>query len=195
MVHLCAHYFVGAAPSRISIAVADCGIGIPNHLAAAYPELRGNDARAVYESLKPGVTGAIRGMYGTPNNAGAGLYVTRSIAKGTGGYFAVVSGRAAYRTFRSDDGGEQGTLFPEPERDKHRMFADFKGWDGTVVALEIRPEILDDFETILGWVCGSMPAALQMRRAQSRGRLNTPESSPRATAGRSTRRTSTSMTA
>jgi hypothetical protein len=91
-------------PERVSIAVADCGSGIAAHLANSYPEARTNNRVALQLAMKPGVTGARQsgsGMYGgATDNAGAGLFFTRAIAKATGGYFALLSGDGVFRLRR-----------------------------------------------------------------------------------------------
>lgn len=89
---VCAHRYTKKKPHRVTIAVADCGQGVARHLGRAHPEALGDDAIALGLAMRPGVTGAIPGMYGTTDNAGAGLFITRSIAKGTGGYFLFYSG-------------------------------------------------------------------------------------------------------
>lgn len=101
-------------PQRVTIAVADCGSGIANHLARAHAEASRDDLVALGLAMRAGITGALPGMYGTPDNAGAGLFITRSIAKGTGGYFLLVSGTAAYRLRRAAHDEEQLSLFLDP---------------------------------------------------------------------------------
>ena len=76
-----AHRFSERGIHRVTIAVADCGQGIAAHLARAHSEAAGNDAIAIGLAMQPGITGAQAGSYGTPDNAGAGLYITRSIAR------------------------------------------------------------------------------------------------------------------
>lgn len=104
---VCAHRYVGTKPERVTIAVSDCGRGIAEHLGQAYPEATESNKVALGLAMRPGITGAVKAMYGTPENAGAGLFITRSIAKGTGGYFLLVSGDAAYRLMRSTSAGEE----------------------------------------------------------------------------------------
>ncbi|MDE3062857.1 MAG: sensor histidine kinase, partial [Acidobacteriota bacterium] len=94
-------YLTEDSPSRVAIAVADCGHGIAATLSGAYPQIRDDDMMAIQLAMQPGVTGAQSGLYGgAPNNAGAGLFITRAIAKATGGYFVLISGKAAFRLNR-----------------------------------------------------------------------------------------------
>ena len=114
---VCAHNFASANPARVAIGIADCGTGVASHLGRAYPEALESDTRALQLALKPGITGATAGIYGTPDNAGAGLFITRSIAKGTGGYFLIYSGTACYRLRRSNVIA-QTVLFPDALEEK-----------------------------------------------------------------------------
>src|SRR5262249_11471985 len=82
--YVCAHRYTKKKPHRVTVAVADCGQGVAQHLGRAHAEALGDDAVALGLAMRPGVTGAIPGVYGTTDNAGAGLFITRSIAKGTG---------------------------------------------------------------------------------------------------------------
>lgn len=162
---VCAHNFAHAQIPRVAIGIADCGAGIAAHLGRAYPEALQSDDRALQLALKPGVTGAIAGLYGTPDNAGAGLFITRSIAKGTGGYFLIYSGNACYRLRRADVQG-QAVLFPDALDERHDLWSFDNRWQGTVVAVEIRTDRILDFNTYFGWIREHI--AVQDR---SRGRI------------------------
>jgi anti-sigma regulatory factor (Ser/Thr protein kinase) len=74
--YVCAQRYFEADPKRVSIAVADCGGGIADHLGNLYPEARDDDREALRLAMTPGVTGAQAGMYGSTDNAGAGLFIT-----------------------------------------------------------------------------------------------------------------------
>jgi anti-sigma regulatory factor (Ser/Thr protein kinase) len=162
---VCAHNYSERDPRRVSLAVADCGVGIAEHLANVYPELRGKDERALVHSMLPGVTGAVRGPYGTSENAGAGLFITRSIAKGTGGYFLALSGGACYRLRRATQ-TDQAMLFPDPLLDRHDLWSIVPGWQGTVVAIEINTERINDIDGYFQWIRDNLP-----RRTGARDRI------------------------
>jgi len=85
--YVCAHNYSEANTQRVTIAIADCGVGITKHLGRAYHDIKNDDLLALRYAMQPGVTGAVSGTYGTPDNAGAGLFITRCIAKGSGGVF------------------------------------------------------------------------------------------------------------
>ncbi len=156
---VCAHRYVGKGPKRVTIAVSDCGRGIAAHLASNFPEALESDKIALGLAMRPGITGAVRGVYGTLENAGAGLFITRSMAKGTGGYFLLLSGRAAYRLRRTNDPEEQIRLyfeaFDEPRYDIWELPST---WLGTTVAVEIRTDRIEDFQGFFQWIRRQMPA-------------------------------------
>jgi len=153
---VCAHNYTGKGPHRVTLAVADCGCGITQHLGKKYPDITHNDLAALQLAMLPGITGAIPGMYGTADNAGAGLFITRSIAKGTGGYFEIVSGKAAYRLRRAKI-EDQATLFNDPFLERSDQWRLPNPWQGTVVTIEIKTEMINDFESYFGWIRDQIP--------------------------------------
>jgi hypothetical protein len=155
--YVCAHNFARGGTPRVAIGVADCGTGVAVHLGKAHPEALESDGRALQLALQPGVTGVLPGVYGTPDNAGAGLFITRSIAKGTGGYFLIYSGTACYRLRRATTQA-QSILFPDAFEERHDLWSIDNQWQGTVVAVEIRTDRIVDFDTYFGWIREQIPA-------------------------------------
>jgi anti-sigma regulatory factor (Ser/Thr protein kinase) len=164
---VCAHRYTTSEPHRVTIAVADCGQGISSHLGRAYPAAAENDEIALGLAMRPGITGAIAGQYGTPDNAGAGLFITRSIAKGSGGYFFLMSGNSAYRLRRGRSDSEMIELyidaFDEPRHDRYKFESP---WIGTVVSVEIRTEKIGDYDGFFQWIFHRIP-----RRETKRERI------------------------
>ncbi|MDE3138159.1 MAG: hypothetical protein KGL59_16365, partial [Acidobacteriota bacterium] len=130
--YACAQYYESAR--RVSIGVADCGIGVRTSL-SRHLKLS-SDAEALMNALVPGTTGAPRGMYGPSENAGVGLFFTKSIAKASGQYFAIISGDAAYR-LRHLRRSDKFRLYVDPRKDRHDLFEGLPSWQGTVVAVDI----------------------------------------------------------
>lgn len=128
----CAQYYPNAR--RISIGVADCGVGILKSL-SQYNAVN-EDRSALTLALTPGITGAPRGMYGPSDNAGVGLFFTKSIAKSSRQYFAILSGTAAYRLRRIRT-KDNFALYTDPTRDRHDLFDGLPSWKGTAVAVDI----------------------------------------------------------
>ena len=110
-------------------------------------------------AMRPGITGAQPGPYGSPDNAGAGLYITRSIAKASGGAFFLSSGGAAYHAPRSRSEDDMTELFVDPFDDPHaeHWIPEFP-WIGTVAAVEIRMDTIAHYENLLEWVLKQVPS-------------------------------------
>lgn len=162
---VCAHRFTDTEPHRVSIAVADCGQGIAQHLGGVHHEALDNDMVALGLAMRPGVTGAKPGPYGTTDNAGAGLFITRCIAKGTGGYFALISGEAAFRQRRSLAAEDEIELFADPYDDgRHDKYELPEPWQGTAVALEIRTEKIADYDGFFQWIFKQIPSRKGKRK-------------------------------
>jgi hypothetical protein len=149
----------------VTIAVADCGRGIADHIGQVYREALRNDRVALGLAMRPGVTGVQAGMYGVPDNAGAGLFITRCMAKGTGGYFLLYSGRAAYRLRRAQSDDEMSQVFLDAFDDpRHDLWTLSSAWQGTVVSVEIRTEKIGDYEGFFGWIFDKIPRRESARR-------------------------------
>jgi hypothetical protein len=119
-----------------------------------------SDLKSIQLALRPGITGALPGTYGTPDNAGAGLFITRSIVKGSGGYFFLASGKAAYRLRRANDPAQQTMLMEDPFHERSDRWTFPHPWQGTVVALEIRTDHIADFEGYFSWIRQRMPSRI-----------------------------------
>jgi len=144
---VCAHRYTKRPPHKVSIAVADCGQGISAHLGRTHPEALRSDAAALGLAMRPGITGAIPGLYGTSDNAGAGLFITRCIAKGTGGYCALISGNSCFRQRRSLSTEDEVKLYLDALDDpRHDLWTLQSPWKGTAVAVEVRTDRIGDYE-------------------------------------------------
>jgi hypothetical protein len=62
----------------VSLGIADTGRGVLTSLRGKYQLT--SSADAVLKAMEPGVSGAVQGMYGSSDNAGAGLFVTRRLS-------------------------------------------------------------------------------------------------------------------
>jgi anti-sigma regulatory factor (Ser/Thr protein kinase) len=134
---VCAQRYAGERGRKyVSIGIADRGIGVLGSLAKNYA-LSG-DTEAILKAIQPGVTGAQSTMYGAPDNAGAGLFITRRLSEETGGYFAIGSGSAMFRT---------STAVRRP-KDSNLVF-DIGHVPGTIVSVEIGLESENEFNETL----------------------------------------------
>jgi hypothetical protein len=158
--YVCAQRYLNKNPKRVSIAVADCGLGITQHIGQVHRQALRDDALALSLAMTPGVSGAHKaGIDGfSPDNAGAGLFITRAIAKATGGYFVLQSGRAAFRLRRCPKKEEREVHFDayeDPRADSWRLPAE---WQGTVAAVEVVTEEIPSFPEFFKWIVRRIPA-------------------------------------
>jgi hypothetical protein len=162
---VCAQRYTTRSLHRVTIGVADCGQGVAKHLGHVYPDALHSDNIALGLAMRPGITGALPGLYGTPNNAGAGLFITRCIAKGTGGYFLMISGDAGYRLRRAKSSDDQIALYIDPfDEPRHDLWQFPSKWLGTTVALEICTEKIADFQDFFQWVRKRIPERVPSAR-------------------------------
>jgi hypothetical protein len=142
----CAQYYPTA--NKVVIGVADAGIGIRTSLSRAINV--NTDAQAIIEALKPGVSGATSRLYGTSDNAGAGLFFTRAIAQASGGYFAVYSGTAAFRLRKHPANARR--VSHDPTSTRHDVFTGLPGWSGTAIGIEVAKSFDRDFDELMAQI-------------------------------------------
>ena len=143
--YACAQYYRDSR--KVSIAVADCGQGLFGSLHGNHPELE-DDEQAALLALRPGVSGVTARRFGGQENAGAGLFFTKTIAKFSGERFLIYSGNAGYLLFQHPNDAQRAIIFEEPQADKHKSFFGSK-WPGTIVALDIGVSPDYDFSHVL----------------------------------------------
>jgi len=93
---ICAQYYKKS--NRISIGIADAGVGIMSTINRSYDAKTELDA--IQLALMPGITGTTKREGGTEQNAGAGLFFTKSIATVNRNHFVVYSGSAMYKLLK-----------------------------------------------------------------------------------------------
>jgi hypothetical protein len=110
--------------------------------------------------MQLGVTGAVQsGTYGgATDNAGAGLFFTRAIAKATGGYFALISGNGAFRVKRLRE-HDLPLVFYDAFRDQRSDYWDMDWkWPGTVAAVEVLTQNVPNFPKFFESIVQQLPA-------------------------------------
>ncbi len=142
-----------AKRSYVSIGIADCGMGVRKSLGRNHPH--STDSKAVLHAIRAGVTGALGGPYGSSDNAGAGLFITRRLCDATNGYFALGSGDAIFRT----------SLAAKRPRDESQVRS-IGSFPGTVVSVEIGLDPDSDFDTTLGLARHAFGEQMDKRRAE-----------------------------
>ncbi len=137
----CAQYYPSA--QRVSIGVADTGIGILGSMSQTRA-LSSSDT-AIMAALTAGVSGKTPGMYGSADNAGAGLFFTKAIAQLSSGFFALYSGDAAFR-LRKPRKDASIAIYSDPARDRHDLFKALPVWHGTVLGVDVASHVDDRFD-------------------------------------------------
>jgi len=97
-------------------------------------------------------------MYGVTDNAGAGLFFTRAIAKVTGGYFVLFSGDGLFRIRRLRK-QEKPLIFHDAFVDRRNNFWTLSwSWPGTVAAMEILTQNIPNFPKFFHAIREQLPA-------------------------------------
>jgi anti-sigma regulatory factor (Ser/Thr protein kinase) len=149
--------------NRVSIGICDSGIGIWKSLNTYWHPK--NDIEAIKLALTPGITGTTRKEGGTAENAGAGLFFIKSIAKITRSYFVIYSGSAEY-TLLKHDKRIKGLprLYADPNRDPHRKTNTAPSFQGTLVAVDISLDETHELNELLASIGEVYDKAIRERK-------------------------------
>jgi len=139
-----AQYF--KTSNRISIGVADRGIGVRQAINKSYNVA--SHKAAIELALKPGITGTTTKIGGTEYNAGAGLFFTKSIAKVSRDFFIIYSGDSLFKLLKTQT-NQKVELFGDPKKDRSNFRDGFPEWKGTAVGIDISMDINQDFKILL----------------------------------------------
>lgn len=156
-----AQYFKNT--NRISLAICDTGIGLWKGLQIWHPRM---DEDAIQLALTPGISGTTRREGGTPENAGAGLFFIKSIAKTTRSNFAIYSGDAAYILKKTRPDQKKPVLKADPFTDPCVRETNLARFDGTLVAVDISLDATVEFKQMLDMISDVYDEAIHERRAQ-----------------------------
>jgi len=129
---LCAQYY--RQTNRVSIGIADAGIGIRRSITRSHQARTARDAIAL--ALRPGITGTTSRLGGTERNAGAGLFFVKSIAALSRNHFVIYSEDTMFK-LRKSPKNDSVALHADPLRDPHVFDTTLPSWPGTVVGIDI----------------------------------------------------------
>lgn len=149
--------------NRVSIGICDTGIGVWRSMREHWKPR--TDLDALHLALTPGITGTTQKEGGTSENAGAGLFFIKSIAKITRNYFSIYSGKAEY-TLLKHKSRIKGypRLYADPTRDPHRETGDAPLFQGTLVAVDISLDETPELTTLLSSIGKVYEDAIRERR-------------------------------
>lgn len=149
--------------NRVSIGICDTGIGIWKSMNANWHPK--NDIEAINLALTPGITGTTRKEGGTAENAGAGLFFIKSIAKTTRNYFVIYSGTAEYTLLKHDARVKVAPrLYADPTRDHHSKTNSAPSFQGTLVAVDISLDETPELNQLLSSIGEVYDKAIRERK-------------------------------
>lgn len=152
-----------AAKEKLSIGICDTGVGLRASLERYHAPV--DDMDAIRLALMPGVSGTTARDGGTGNNAGAGLYIVKSIVKITRNYFVIYSGDSAYKMHKYDKRVKFGPrLNDNPFADKHTAYDGLPSFGGTLIGLDITLTDTEQFSNILERIKVSYSQAIRSRK-------------------------------
>lgn len=156
---LCAQFFPKS--NMIRLGIADTGIGIRTSLNRSHRTT--DDLDAIKLALIPGVTGTTAREGGTAQNAGAGLFFTKSIAFTNHNFFVVYSGQGMYKLLRRKD-EDPLVLHANPNLDRHSEKSNLPNWQGTVIGIDISLDSTSEFNALLDLIRDTYGKAIRERK-------------------------------
>lgn len=156
-----AQYFKNT--NRISLAICDTGIGLWKALQIWHPR---TDEDAIKLALTPGISGTTKKEGGTSENAGAGLFFIKSIAKTTRSNFAIYSGNTAYILKKTRPDQKRPILKADPLEDPCVLKTNLAQFNGTLVAVDISLDATIEFKQMLDMIGDVYDSAIRERRSQ-----------------------------
>lgn len=148
--------------NTIRIGVVDTGVGIKKTINRFHPAKSHMDA--IQLALMPGVTGTSPREGGTEQNAGAGLFFIRSIAKVNRDFFFIYSGDAMYKQLKNKHDGKRLRLYIDPFDERNSREENLPFWSGTVVGIDITLDTTEAFSTLLDLIRDTYQQAIKERR-------------------------------
>ena len=149
--------------NHISLAICDTGIGLKRGLNIWHPV---SDEKAIQLALTPGVSGETISESGTSDNAGAGLFFIKSIAKMTRNNFVIYSGDSAYILKKTRPDQKVPTLKADPFDDSCIRKTNLANFQGTLVAIDMSLNATIEFRQILDKIGEIYDVAIKERRAR-----------------------------
>ncbi len=165
---ICAQYYPDK--NKIRVGISDYGLGIRTTIRRAHKAE--THLEAIGLALRPGITGTTTRPTGTAQNAGAGLFFTKSIARVNEDYFWIYSGDSAYKLLPKQ---KDRMLIPaNPFLDRHSTITNLPYWKGTAVGIDITLNQTLQFQTLLGFLKNILDEAVRERKQQRKLQFKQP---------------------
>ena len=156
---VCVQYYDRS--KKIRIGIADTGLGLRTTLRRHHRVESHLDA--IQKALWPGITGTASDPSGSDQNAGAGLFFTKSLARVNKDHFLIYSGDAMFKLLEPKE--EDRLLIPiDPFDDRHTKEAGLPCWNGTAVGIDITLKQTVQFKTLLSSLNLVLEEAIRARR-------------------------------
>lgn len=150
----------------IRLGICDTGVGIRRSMLENWPLHTRTDLDAIKWALVPGVSGTTKREGGTEQNAGAGLFFVKAISLLTRDYFAIYSGTGVYKLLKRRPDVKSIRLNADPDKDRSSQLSDAPEFPGTLVAIDISLDRIDEFASVLAWIRGAYSTAVRERRKE-----------------------------
>jgi hypothetical protein len=129
-----------------------------------WPNHSQSDLDAIKWALVPGVSGTTMREGGTEDNGGAGLFIVKSISMLTRDYFVIYSGTGVYRLLKRRPDVVAIRLNGDPDRDRNSQTNEAPSFPGTLVAIDVSLDKIDEFAALLETIRKAYSTAVQARR-------------------------------
>jgi hypothetical protein len=163
---VCAQYYKKG--EKVALGVADCGIGVRESLSYSHPTP--GDLDAIYLALRPGITGTTKKLGGTSDNAGAGLFYTKSLAVLSQSLMVAYSGNGFFKLLKTPRARKKDTVLriqSNRREDHHRTVEDMPTWPGTVIGVDIAVQPIIKFSEAFEKIGRAFNLDLRERRANA----------------------------
>lgn len=157
---ICAQYYPDK--NKIRVGIADYGLGIRTTIKRSHHAE--THLEAIGLALRPGITGTTNKPTGTAQNAGAGLFFTKSIARINEDYFWIYSGDTAYKLLPKQK--ERMTIPADPFIDRHSVSTGLPYWKGTAVGIDITLDQTVQFQLLLDYLGKILDEAVRERKRE-----------------------------
>lgn len=141
---ICVQYYQRS--QKIRIGIADTGLGLLSTLKAHHNP--STHLEAIKLALWPGITGTTGRPGGSIQNAGAGLFFTKSMARVNKDHFFIYSGDAIYKLLETKE-TERLRIPYDPFSDRHSKSQNMPFWRGTAVGIDITLKQTQQFQVLL----------------------------------------------
>ncbi|MES2971021.1 MAG: hypothetical protein V4702_01720 [Patescibacteria group bacterium] len=150
----------------IRLGICDTGMGIRNSMRHIWPSRTHTDLDAIKWALVPGVSGTTTREGGTAENAGAGLFFVKSISMVTRNYFMIYSGTGVYKLLKRRPDVRSIRLNANPDSDRNSQTDSAPNFPGTLIAIDITLEKIDEFAALLEMIRNAYSSAVKARRKE-----------------------------